>query len=487
MHAKAITLTPMSLDRQARRASWEYEVTDYRHKDYTQTLTITFDKGDYEITRAVYNEDTEEYEPEVISMSIGAFMKEHHIYDLDAQGMDITQRQQEMSLTPGKEVVMPKKIAKVHYATDEGKALCGMTVRVLETTTFRSDTTCKGCLEMLADMAEPEPEPEPAPVALTPGVVHFKRPAQAGSVPLPVCGAMALNDTLTTYVLLTTCGVCKGMQDRRVTVPEETTTTQEHTPMPRKTDPTHEATRVAIEQANDKLAQKPKSKAPVVPQVPAMPGMAPLGVSLEEQGDAAIALMEQALRETEKALAEARAKKAEAEAKQAEDFARSEAILLNNPKAPSAIAMPAIPLRTAEVNTKIDYILLMANKGRAALAEALRYHIIEVGAIPGMPQCRLIVPHVDKEPEPVVVPFDPLADSMASILEAATTWRKLGKDIPPSTGASAGKTPVETVKAIQQAWNNRHKKPVTQAELAVKYHMDEKKVWYYCNRYKQVA
>lgn len=103
---------------------------------------------------------------------------------------------------------------------------------------------------------------------------------------------------------------------------------------------------------------------------------------------------------------------------------------------------------------------------------------------------------------PVPVPFDPLADSMASILEAAAACVKpqtpakakstlvlgpgVGKapkapvqDIP----GNNGKVPVDTIIAIQTAWKH---KTATQAELAAKYGIDDKKVWYLVNRAKSL-
>lgn len=94
------------------------------------------------------------------------------------------------------------------------------------------------------------------------------------------------------------------------------------------------------------------------------------------------------------------------------------------------------------------------------------------------------------------VPHDPVGDAWSSIMDAPKVPAKakstlvlgphVGKapkapvqDIP----GNNGKVPVDTIIAIQTAWKN---KTATQAELAAKYNLNDKAVWYYCNRAKSL-
>ena len=101
----------------------------------------------------------------------------------------------------------------------------------------------------------------------------------------------------------------------------------------------------------------------------------------------------------------------------------------------------------------------------------------------------------DETSAPEPVPYDPMADCLAAIEEAAAQAQAPakpkstlqiftgGKTTPKSAAkgqakASGGKTNPAIIKAIQQAWNSGK---TTQSALAEKYNMDAKKIWYFCS------
>lgn len=94
-----------------------------------------------------------------------------------------------------------------------------------------------------------------------------------------------------------------------------------------------------------------------------------------------------------------------------------------------------------------------------------------------------------------VVPVDPVGDAWSSIMDAPKVPAKakstlvLGPNVGKAPKAPVqdipgnhGKVPVDTIIAIQTAWKN---KTATQAELAARYGITDKAVWYLVHRAKQ--
>jgi hypothetical protein len=125
--------------------------------------------------------------------------------------------------------------------------------------------------------------------------------------------------------------------------------------------------------------------------------------------------------------------------------------------------------------------------------KALAQAIIQELKAAGLVMAQQSILPVAVEPEPVREPdiWDILGDGTGSSTpmvppaKPKSTLRVFTKPTPAdkTVRASSGKTDPAIVKAIQHAWRSGK---VTQAELALKYGMDDKKVWYFCNRAKQL-
>jgi hypothetical protein len=221
--------------------------------------------------------------------------------------------------------MMAARVAKVHFATADGKAHCGMHARLLTTTEDMQQVTCYACEQMLVAAEKEEYEAQQKiladeqasrlvqateeKAAMVNRVIHYVK--AHGKEIVSLCGSMGEADIITHYVMQVNCGVCKGIQaNRNLTSTEETVPAND----------------------NETVKDTDMKKAPKTPAVKT-----------------------------------------------------PEVISIIRDKAPVVSTADVItldvPLRSAEISAKVSYLLALTAQGPVAIAEALNYHIVEVGAV----------------------------------------------------------------------------------------------------------
>ena len=249
--------------------------------------------------------------------------------------------------------------------------------------------------------------------------------------------------------------------------------------------------------ANKKEVEMPaRKKAVVTPQVEALPGMTPAGLSVEyvEQIKKDIAAME---KPTVSALDAILAQPIAHIMKQApigvpEEFLR---------KVVPAVATPVVKEGEAMVNPSGDAPARIHVDGASQstiafddsmyvmFVKAFKQALREEGLV--IVPARILAQGLEEEAEPEPAKELDIWDVLGGYdtPPAQPAGRKstlqvfTNKPAEKVVRARGGKTDPAIVKAIQQAWNSGK---VTQESLAHKYGMDAKKVWHLCNRAAQL-
>jgi hypothetical protein len=160
-----------------------------------------------------------------------------------------------------------------------------------------------------------------------------------------------------------------------------------------------------------------------------------------------------------------------------------------------AVTRKAVPLPTERTEAQLVAGMAPGFAMHAdmykAFVQAFKQALADEGLVM-VPQTCLTAPGVAAAPAPVKDPdiWDILGDGTGApvtpvpVKPVSTLRLFTGTSAPHEARQRSGKTPVETIHAIQRAWKSGK---VTQADLAEKYKMNEKKVWYFCNRAKQLV
>lgn len=426
--------------------------------------------------------------------------------------------------------------SKVHYLMDGEESACGaLWEGSKEITNLLEHTSCKKCLDTMADVMaahmeeEPEEEPEQEEQEDTTDVIYTLAPVTLDKIGSRSMGAsqwLYKDDNVPEQslrkVVVYPAHVVEQLQAYRLKVPYITFTQkglekaqakglvyrkdeEEISPIVAGIDATIATIENAIDQTAKEITMAKNTKTPKAPTT-----KTPTDVT--QSKDALDNAIIPATKEDNGILDILRMHAERLTTKDIPQPSRLSALdailaapiggatLVRNPPPQKALPLP-------EEKTE-DAIVAAMNPGFAihadmykAFVQAFKQALKEEGLVivpahalvPMEPGCG------EEEPKEEPKAHDPIGDAWGSMMDEPKVPAKpkstlvLGPNVPkapkaPKTPAhdipgNNGKVPVDTIIAIQTAWKN---KTATQAELAVKYGMDPKKVWFFCNRSKSL-